>query len=158
MIGSPESIATMIIPSPATRPPLGPSARRVAVIGPNADVVETGGGGSSQVVPHRILSFVDELRARLDDVDVVYEAGCRLDRGVPLIDARLPLLRPRFAYFPHPALAGPPAGPSGEAGLATCARTRDGSDYTAADVINYLVPAGSPVVSSLSTLTPAASH
>ncbi|MDQ6696471.1 MAG: glycoside hydrolase family 3 C-terminal domain-containing protein [Actinomycetota bacterium] len=90
--------------------PLDASARRVAVIGPNADVLETGGGGSSQVVPHRVVSFVDELSARLADVEVVHEEGCRLDRGVPLIDARLLGDGLRVQYFANPAFDGDPAG------------------------------------------------
>ena len=36
--------------------PLAPAVRRVAVIGPNSDLIESGGGGSSQVIPHRLLS------------------------------------------------------------------------------------------------------
>ncbi len=52
----------------------------------------------------------------------------------------------------------PPLVTSGDDVMSISAVTRDGSDYTAADVINYLVPAGSPVVSSLSTLTPASTR
>jgi beta-glucosidase len=90
--------------------PLDSTVRRVAVIGPNADVLETGGGGSSQVVPHRLLSFVDELADRLDDVDVVYEQGCRLDRGVPLIDGRLLLDGLHIDYYANTELGGDPVG------------------------------------------------
>ena len=89
--------------------PLASAVRRVAVIGPNADLIETGGGGSSQVIPHRILSFVDELRARLDGVDVVYERGCGLDRGVPTIDARLLGDGLRVEYFTNTSWEGDPA-------------------------------------------------
>ncbi len=88
--------------------PLGPAVRRIAVIGPNADLIETGGGGSSSVVPHRSLSFVDELRARLSEVEVVYEQGCRLDRGIPLIDPRLLENGLRVEYFANSSWEGDP--------------------------------------------------
>jgi beta-glucosidase len=69
--------------------PLDASVRRVAVIGPNVDPMETGGGGSSQVTPWRMTSFIDELRARLPGAEIVYEKGLDLDRGVARIDPRL---------------------------------------------------------------------
>lgn len=89
--------------------PFSPDLRRVAVIGPNADLIETGGGGSSSVVPRRSLSFVDELRHRLGpDVEVVYEQGCRLDRGIPMIDPRLLDDGLHLEYFDNPAGDGEP--------------------------------------------------
>jgi beta-glucosidase len=69
--------------------PLNPSVRRIAVIGPNADPLETGGGGSSQVTPWRLTSLVDELQARLPAAEIVYEKGLDLDRGIARIDPRL---------------------------------------------------------------------
>lgn len=62
---------------------------RVAMIGPAADRLETGGGGSSSVTPLVDASPVDELRRRLDGVEVVHEVGCRLDLGNSLINPRL---------------------------------------------------------------------
>src|SRR6185437_33271 len=47
--------------------------RRVAVIGPNAGLLEAGGGGSSGVYPHRYVAFADELRARLPGAEITYE-------------------------------------------------------------------------------------
>jgi len=83
---------------------------RVAVIGPNADLIETGGGGSSAVVPYRVASFVDELRSRLPGVDIVHEAGCRIDDGLPPIDPRLVGGGLTLEYFANPSFAGEPAG------------------------------------------------
>jgi len=86
--------------------PLAAEVRRVAVIGPNGDLVETGGGGSSIVVPHRAISFVDELRDRLGGAEVVYEPGCSLDRGIPMIDPRLLVDGLRLEYFANASWAG----------------------------------------------------
>ncbi|HXQ19690.1 MAG TPA: glycoside hydrolase family 3 C-terminal domain-containing protein, partial [Acidimicrobiales bacterium] len=70
--------------------PLAPeNLRQVAVIGPNARWIRTGGGGSSAVTPLAESSLLDELRGQLPGVDVVYEEGCRIDRGVPPLDPRL---------------------------------------------------------------------
>ncbi|HEY5155522.1 MAG TPA: glycoside hydrolase family 3 C-terminal domain-containing protein, partial [Acidimicrobiales bacterium] len=88
--------------------PFDPGVRRVAVIGPNADLIEAGGGGSSSVVPHRALSFVDELRARLPEAEVVYEPGCSLDRGIPMIDPRLLADGLLVEYFANTSWEGEP--------------------------------------------------
>jgi beta-glucosidase len=62
----------------------------VALIGPAADVLEFGGGGSATVNPHRVASPVDVLRTRLGDaVDVVHQPGCRISQVCPTIDPRL---------------------------------------------------------------------
>jgi beta-glucosidase len=47
------------------------------------------GGGSSEVTPHRLRSVVEALAQRLPQATVTYEAGCRIDRGIPPIDVRL---------------------------------------------------------------------
>ena len=66
--------------------PLDASARRVAVIGPNADRAEIMGGGSSRVRPHRRITPLQALRERLgEDVDVLHERGCDIDLRVPVI-------------------------------------------------------------------------
>ena len=54
-----------------------PPDRRIAVIGPNALVPRIMGGGSSQVVAHRVVSVIDALSDL--GVDVVYSRGCELD-------------------------------------------------------------------------------
>lgn len=64
--------------------------RRVAVIGPNAEVAMIQGGGSARVTPHRTVSPLDGLRARLGDgVMVTYEQGCATAGLLPLLDGRL---------------------------------------------------------------------
>jgi beta-glucosidase len=62
--------------------------RRVAVIGPNAGLLE-GGGGSSEVTPHRRVRLHEAIAARLPGAEVVYEVGCRIGRELPTIDMDL---------------------------------------------------------------------
>jgi beta-glucosidase len=61
---------------------------RVAVIGPNGRLMAMG-GGSSEVSPHRRRSVAEALAERLPGAEVVYEVGCRTDKGVSLLDLRL---------------------------------------------------------------------
>jgi beta-glucosidase len=69
--------------------PLEPAdVSRVAVIGPNASQLAMG-GGSSEVTPHRRRGTADALADRLPGVEIVYEVGCRIDRGLRPIDMRL---------------------------------------------------------------------
>jgi len=68
--------------------PLPADTSRVAVIGPNASQLATG-GGSSEVTPHRRRSVADALAERLPGAAVSHEVGCRIDRGLPGIDLRL---------------------------------------------------------------------
>jgi beta-glucosidase len=73
--------------------PLDPASvtgKTLAVIGPNARMLEMG-GGSSEVTPHRRRSVVDVLAERLPGAEVVYEEGCRINRGgaVGTVDMRL---------------------------------------------------------------------
>jgi beta-glucosidase len=59
------------------------SVGRVAVFGPDADHAVVQGGGSARVNPHRTMSPLAALRARLaPDIEVVHAAGCT--RGAPL--------------------------------------------------------------------------
>ncbi|MEO1056707.1 MAG: glycoside hydrolase family 3 C-terminal domain-containing protein, partial [Actinomycetota bacterium] len=62
---------------------------QVALIGPNASIDRSMGGGSASLVPlgHRTLQTAIEDRigpATAHDVDVVYEPGVRIDRLTPL--------------------------------------------------------------------------
>ena len=89
--------------------PLQPRGnQRVAVIGPNAARLETGGGGSSSVSPLRYRSLVGELRERLGDDAVVFEEGYRLERGVPPIDIALVPGGLRMEYFEGTEVEGSP--------------------------------------------------
>ncbi len=69
--------------------PLDPaSVSTVAVIGPNASQLAMG-GGSSEVTPYRRRGMADALAPLLPGVEIVYEVGCRIDRGLRPIDMRL---------------------------------------------------------------------
>jgi beta-glucosidase len=69
--------------------------RRVAVLGPNAQVARTQGGGSAWVSPERLVSPLDGLRAALgSDVEVSYATGARTSRTlqpVPIASTRDPV-------------------------------------------------------------------
>lgn len=70
--------------------PLAPAAgSTIAVIGPNAEVVQFQGGGSAQVRPHYVVHPLEALRERLEPagVMVVHEPGCLAFRFIPVTDA-----------------------------------------------------------------------
>ena len=68
------------------------SLRQVAVVGPNAAVARTLGGGSATVYPAHVVSPLDGLRAGLGDaVEVVHAVGVRAGDRVPI--APIDLLR-----------------------------------------------------------------
>jgi beta-glucosidase len=75
--------------------PLNPrSLRRIAVLGPNAAVPRTLGGGSATVFPPYRVSPLDGLRAALEpDVTVSYSPGVRSH-------TRIPLARPSLLHLP----------------------------------------------------------
>jgi beta-glucosidase len=69
--------------------PLDPGAvRRVAVIGPNANLLEAG-GGSSEVTPLRRRRLYEAIAAVLPEAEVTYETGCRINRAAPTVDMTL---------------------------------------------------------------------
>lgn len=98
--------------------PLDPATtRRIALIGPNAEVAQIQGGGSSGVRPHRIVGPLDGLRARFADAEIVHETGCLNHKLVPAPDPAW--LRPAvpdpdrphgltLEYFRGTELAGDP--------------------------------------------------
>lgn len=63
--------------------PIGDRVRSIAVIGPNAGRLRTGGSGSSQVIPYRAISPVDALRAQTDAV-INYAEGTTIPGDVGL--------------------------------------------------------------------------
>ncbi len=67
--------------------PLGPTLKRVAVLGPNAAVARTLGGGSATVYPYYTVSPLEGIRAALPDAEVTHAPGVRahqrLARGRP---------------------------------------------------------------------------
>jgi beta-glucosidase len=62
----------------------GPSLRRVAVLGPNAAVARTLGGGSATVFPPYTVSPLEGLRAALAHAQVTYAAGARTHERLPV--------------------------------------------------------------------------
>ena len=91
--------------------------KKLAIIGPNADANNVGGGGSSQVTPFYFVTPLEGIRERCGKgVEVLFERGCsmagRLD-AVPasaLFTSRT-MKEPglRGEYFANKDLSGPPA-------------------------------------------------
>jgi beta-glucosidase len=75
---------------PQARPvlPLAPGIRRLAVIGPNAEVAVAQGGGSARVLPHRTAAPLAGIRARFPETDVVFAPGARPSSANALLDGR----------------------------------------------------------------------
>jgi beta-glucosidase len=66
------------------------SLRRVAVLGPNAAVARTLGGGSATVFPSRVVSPLEGLRGALGDaVEVVHATGGRATDRLPVAPREL---------------------------------------------------------------------
>jgi len=59
----------------------------LAVIGPNAEVGQIMGGGSSRVTPHYVVHPLEALRKRCGgDVTVLHERGCLINKFTPQVD------------------------------------------------------------------------
>jgi beta-glucosidase len=67
--------------------PITTSPRRIAVIGHNALQARTLGGGSATVIPERVVTPLDGIRAAFPDAQVDYAVGAVVQSGV----AELPL-------------------------------------------------------------------
>ena len=91
--------------------------KSVAVIGPNAAIARTGGGGSSRVTPFYSVSPLEGMRIRLGpSVQVVYAAGCGMSGDPTTLDPAV--LTPPGAgrgvhglfgeYYDNPDLQGMP--------------------------------------------------
>ena len=88
--------------------PLDPAVRRIAVIGPNAEHLIEGGGGSSMVAALRHTAFPDALRARLRDADVTYAEGCRVEQAARPLDSHLVPEGFTVEYFANTEWSGEP--------------------------------------------------
>ncbi|MDM8084336.1 glycoside hydrolase family 3 C-terminal domain-containing protein [Cellulomonas cellasea] len=64
------------------QPPDTPGPRRIAVLGQAAVLPRTQGGGSATVVPSRVVTPVDGLRAALPDVEVAHATGALVHQGL----------------------------------------------------------------------------
>jgi beta-glucosidase len=64
----------------------GPTLRRVAVIGPNAAVARTLGGGSATVFPPYTVSPLEGLRAALPHAEITHAPGVRTHERLPTAD------------------------------------------------------------------------
>lgn len=89
--------------------------RSLAVIGPNADVLRTGGGGSSMVSPTSAVSPLEAIQSAAPGVDVRFSQGVKLEGDLVPIDPSN--LTPgggmsgrgwRAEYFDNMELAGEP--------------------------------------------------
>jgi beta-glucosidase len=68
--------------------PFDSGLRRLAVIGPNAEVAVAQGGGSARVLPHRTVAPLAGLRARFPGTDVVFAPGAPTSSASALLDGR----------------------------------------------------------------------
>lgn len=62
--------------------------KKLAVIGPNADVCRFGGGGSSEVIPHYVVTPLEGIRAAFDG-DLVFARGSVPYTMLPPVPKRL---------------------------------------------------------------------
>lgn len=67
--------------------PVAPTARRIAVVGHNATVARTQGGGSATVIPERVVTPLEGIRAAFPHATIDYAVGAVVQDGV----ADLPL-------------------------------------------------------------------
>ncbi|MBP6672109.1 MAG: glycoside hydrolase family 3 C-terminal domain-containing protein [Bacteroidetes bacterium] len=70
------------------------SVRSIAVLGPNAEVLRSGGGGSSQVEPVFKESPLAGIKKAFPNAAVTYSVGARLTGEVPSID-------PKYFFLPN---------------------------------------------------------
>jgi beta-glucosidase len=80
--------------------------RRLAVIGPNADVARFGGGGSSEVLPHYLVTPLDGIRSAFDG-EIVFARGSVPYTMLPAIPERL-ITGFEVAFFDGLDLEGDP--------------------------------------------------
>lgn len=79
--------------------------KRLAVIGPNADVARFGGGGSSEVLPHYMVTPLEGIRAAAD-AEIVFARGSVPYTMLPAIPQRLIPSGFDVDFFPNTDLEG----------------------------------------------------
>ncbi|WVQ84780.1 hypothetical protein IAT38_006937 [Cryptococcus sp. DSM 104549] len=94
--------------------PISKSAKRIAVIGPNAGRAEVSGGGSAALRPTYTVSPLKGIQAEAGpSVEVVYAAGCDAHKLTPLLGDDLVNAegKPGFdiSFFNHPLSQPSPA-------------------------------------------------
>jgi beta-glucosidase len=62
--------------------PLDPAVKRIAVIGHNATLARTMGGGSATVIPERVVSPLEGITAAFPDAEISYSVGAVVQDGV----------------------------------------------------------------------------
>tara|TARA_R110002051_G_scaffold62144_2_gene113779 strand:+ start:7797 stop:10229 length:2433 start_codon:yes stop_codon:yes gene_type:complete len=62
--------------------PVAEAPKRIAVIGHNATVARTMGGGSATVIPEKVVSPLDAIREAFPNSDVTYSTGAVVQSGV----------------------------------------------------------------------------
>jgi len=90
--------------------PLAPAPARVAVIGHNATLARTQGGGSATVIPARVVSPLDGITAAFPQSRVDYALGAVVQEGL----ADLPLVELRNPSTGDPGVHLRLLGPAGE--------------------------------------------
>ncbi|MDP1676774.1 MAG: glycoside hydrolase family 3 C-terminal domain-containing protein [Bacteroidota bacterium] len=73
------------------------SFKTIAVLGPNAEIARTGGGGSSMVVPFSAESPLDGMKRIFPNAAISYAVGARLPSDVPSIE-------PQYFFLPNDTL------------------------------------------------------
>jgi beta-glucosidase len=80
------SEAVVLLRNDGVLPLQGGLVTRVAVLGDHAATPRIQGGGSAQVLEHRITSPLEALTSALgNDVEVVFERGCEVDQSATLV-------------------------------------------------------------------------
>ncbi len=109
--------AGMVMLTNRSELPWSPTALgSVAVIGHNADLARTQGGGSATVIPERVVSPLEGIRAALPEASVSYAIGAVVQEGI----APLPL-----AQLTNPVTGTP--------GIRVSFRDADGTDLFVED-------------------------
>ena len=62
--------------------PIDPAVKRIAVIGHNATLARTMGGGSATVIPERVVSPLEGIVETFPDAEVSYSVGAVVQEGV----------------------------------------------------------------------------